>query len=134
MNIVVKPLQGNTIFVKNGVTQVTLPVFGLAVYYPGSPRASEVMLNLIAGYKMQFGNQFEGSYGYAVVSPLSNFVMDFKINGTIAGTITANPNGHFVFANSQSLTISAGDLISLVSTSTEGTINSISLTLAGQRT
>lgn len=110
--------------------------YDVALSFPGTPTAGQLMGKLIAVRDIALSANFASSAGHVGTNPAATFDIDVKAAGSTIGTISISTGGTFTFTTSggTAKTVTAGQRIEFYAPSNspaEATIANIAATLKG---
>lgn len=118
-----------------GTTVATTP-YDVGFWYPAEAVALDQVMEMVIPRAIVFQDDFAGSFGFVETAPAATYTMSVERNGTAIGTISIGTTGAFTFATTGTTTeaFNVGDRLTVrAPATTDGTIDTITVTLAGTR-
>ena len=112
-------------------------VFDMAIFYPGKPANSAIIIRVPFARTVVFAGNFSGSYFSASANATGSTVFDVQKNGSSIGSVTIGAGGitaTFATTSSNPVTFNAADVLMIVAPgSADATLSDPGFVLTGTR-
>jgi len=123
------------LFSSTGVIGGGGSLFTIGAFVAGTMPPTTEIMRYVCTEATSFADNFSGSRGSIGVNPSAAVTLNVYRNATVIGTIVISTGGVFTFNTTGSVTevYAAGDILSVVTGTADGTASNIAFTLKGTR-